>query len=333
MAIFSAGYALVVGTGGDLPQTVADAHKIASTLQDPQRCGYPVDQVGVLTDAAATRAAVLAGLDRLAAQTAAHPSSTALVYFSGHASAAPNNYLLPFGYDAFRPADTCIAASEFTAKLQAIRAERLLVLLDCCHAAAQAQFKDVSWRPNALPVEASLAQGSGRVLLASSRSTEKSFTGEQFGLPYSVFTAALLEAFAGYGAAERDGYVRVVDLAMYVGRRVWQITKERQNPVLKLAQLQENFAIAFYNAGTTAVKGWDWQMSGAGLLDALVGESAAQRDSWRRQLQNRQDALLLIEERIAEYIDALDIPLQLLKNKRQTEAQIHVLRQKLGLEI
>ncbi len=54
-------------------------------------------------------------------------------------------------------------------------------------------------------------------------------------------------------------------------------------------------------------------------------------ESWRRRLVNYRDNLLLVEERMSEYVEFTDIPLQLVKNKRQVEASISDLEQKLGL--
>lgn len=48
-------------------------------------------------------------------------------------------------------------------------------------------------------------------------------------------------------------------------------------------------------------------------------------------LRNYRENLLLIEERMSEYVEFADIPLQLIKSKRYVEAQIADLEQKLGL--
>jgi hypothetical protein len=53
--------------------------------------------------------------------------------------------------------------------------------------------------------------------------------------------------------------------------------------------------------------------------------------AWQRRLTSRREALLLIEERMDEYIEYQEIPLQLIKNKRRTEQQIVDLERKLGL--
>jgi hypothetical protein len=56
-----------------------------------------------------------------------------------------------------------------------------------------------------------------------------------------------------------------------------------------------------------------------------------ERDSLQRQLAELRENLRLIEERMAQYVLETDIPLQLGKNKRQTEARIADLERRLGL--
>ena len=47
--------------------------------------------------------------------------------------------------------------------------------------------------------------------------------------------------------------------------------------------------------------------------------------------ENYRENLMLIEERMSEYIDSIDIPLQLIKNKRRIEKQIANLESEMGL--
>jgi hypothetical protein len=322
--MFVQGRAVVVGVGADLPVTVGDATAVADLLRDPGRCAYPPDHVQLLTGEQATAVTILAALDTLARSTTSE--LTALVYFSGHGLEVPDYYLMPHGYDLTDLPGTAIRGDLFTDKLRAIKAGRLCVFLDCCHAGGQAEAKGLPGVKSPLPPSAAkeLEQGSGRVVIASSRKDEESFTGE----PYSIFTAALLEGLAGYGAFERDGYARVMDLTMYVGRMVPERTNDRQHPIVKISNLADNYALAYYAAGQTQPKSLDW----AGRAPAIAADlGAAQVAAWRRMLANRREALLLIEERMSEFVEYHEVPLQLIKNKRRTEEQIADLERKLGL--
>jgi uncharacterized caspase-like protein len=323
---FTPGYAVVIGVGADLPVTIDDAQGIANLLRDPVRCAYPPEQVQLLTGENARREHILTALARLTEQSQADPEATAIIYFSGHGMETPDYYLLPFGYDLADLSNTTISGAEFTHWLRAIRAKRLLVLLDCCHAGGQAEAKALPGIKSPLPpsVAAELSKNSGRVVIASSRKDEVSWTGK----PYSVFTAALLEALAGYGAFERDGYARVLDMVVWVGRQVPERTKDRQHPIVKVSNLEDNFALAYYAAGDKSPKKLDWATDVQGTTRGLY---AAQVDTWRRMLNNYRENLMLMEERMSEYVEFAAIPLQLIKSKRQVEAQIADLERKLGL--
>jgi hypothetical protein len=305
--------------------TVDDATAVADLLRDPGRCAYAAGQVHLLTGERATAVDILAALDALAESTG--PESTAIVYFSGHGLEMPDYYLMPYGYNLTDLPGTAIPGDLFTEKLRAIEAGKLTVLLDCCHAGGQAEAKGLPGVKSPLPPSAAdeLGRSSGRVVIASSRKDEVSWTEK----PYSVFTAVLLEGLAGYGAFERDGYARVLDLAMYAGRMVPERTGDKQHPILKVSNLEDNFALAYYAAGDTEPKSLDWATVSVPAISSDLG--AAQIATWRRMLANRREALLLMEERMSEFVEYHEIPLQLIKNKRRTEEQIGDLERRLGL--
>jgi uncharacterized caspase-like protein len=236
MGTFTEGHAILVGAGGDLANTVDDAQEMFNILTDEERCAYPSGQVQMLTAEKATRSDVLDGLDKLA-QTA-KPDSTVIVYFSGHgyqvkSSLGTSHFLMPFGYNVEELAETAISGTELADKLKAIQAQKLLLLLDCCHAGGLDDIKapGLTLSKAPLPPEATavLAQGSGQVTIASSRADELSYAGK----PCSAFTLALLEALCGDGASQQDGKVRVADLALYAGGKVPQRTGDKQHPILR----------------------------------------------------------------------------------------------------
>lgn len=260
MTLFDQGHALVIGVGADLPNTVDDAAGLADILKDPTRCAYRPDRVHTLTGQNATRTAILSALDDLSnLQSPISSQPTVLVYFSGHGyqvatSIGEAYYLLPYGCDVHKLSKTAINGQEFTARLRAIPAQKLLLLLDCCHAGGvgDAKAPGMELVKSPLPPEATalLAEGSGRVLIASSQENELSYAGK----PYSAFTLALIEALSGVGAAKQDGYVRVADLALHAREVVPGRTKGRQHPILQFEHA-DNFVLACYAGGDTQPKG------------------------------------------------------------------------------
>jgi uncharacterized caspase-like protein len=173
---------------------------------------------------------------------------TVVVYFSGHGIETPAYYLMPYGYDLKNLSETAISGAIFTDCLRAIKAGKLVVMLDCCHAGGQAEAK--GWVKSPLPVSVieELGASSGRVILASSRKNESSWTGN----PYSVFTASVLEGLSGYGAFEEDGYARILDITLWAGRKVPERTKDKQHPIIKVCNLADNFPVAWYAGGDKA---------------------------------------------------------------------------------
>jgi hypothetical protein len=254
--LFIEGHALVIGVGADLPNTIEDARGLADIIKDPGRCAYPPKQVRLLTGPTADRLGIMAELDQLANNC--DEKATVVVYFSGHgyqieSSFGKSYFLMPYGYDINRLSQTAISGSEFVDKLKAIRVQKLLLLLDCCYAGGLSDMKAPGLKFNKapLPPEAHslLAQGLGRVIIASSQADEVSYTGK----PYSAFTAALIEALCGTGMCKKDGYVRVADLAMYIGKIVPQCTDNLQNPILNFDRA-DNFVLAYYAGGETQLK-------------------------------------------------------------------------------
>lgn len=244
--IFENGFALIVGVGGDLPATINDANGIYEILTDVTRCAYLPSQVDLLIENQASKKNILMKLDNLKAQTDAHKNSTVTIYFSGHGGFCPDYHLVAHGYNG-KP-DTMVSGIEFSEKIACLNAKKVLVLLDCCHAAGMVNLKSFVKSPVPPELESILSYGTGRVAIASSTKNEVSYAGD----PYSVFTQALRESLAGAGSSEKDGFSRVADIAMYLSKVIPSRTNGRQNPVLKLKGA-DNFAVAYYAAGSKHV--------------------------------------------------------------------------------
>ena len=185
---FSHGYALLIGVGESaypkwsLPVTVKDMQALRTILTDPALCGYPDDDahIRLLHDAGATKQAILDGLAWLAQQTAADSDATAVVFYSGHGWVADGSgkyYLLPHDVEPFDLAGSALPAEAFTAALRQVKAKRLLVFVDSCHAAGMATAKDQpamklpsGFTQTSLPkgLVEELKQGAGRAVFSSS---------------------------------------------------------------------------------------------------------------------------------------------------------------------
>lgn len=255
--LFHNGYALLIGVGADLPVTIKDATALFQMLVDPGRASFPPRQVQLLTEANADRQSIFQAFDRLTEQANSDPDATVIVYYSGHggrimlSGESIGYFLVPYGYDPDQRSHTAISGSEFTTKIEAVKARKLVVLLDCCHAGGVPKsqspneaFSRSPLPPNLLNV---LVTGSGRVVVASCHEGEYSYT----GIPYSTFTTCLLEALAGEGAVSNDGFARILDILIYLFEHVPKRAPGPQHPLVKkVLDLGDNFPICYYAGGS-----------------------------------------------------------------------------------
>ena len=287
---------------------VSDAQDVAAVLRDPSACGYPPSNVVVLTESEATRTRIVDELDRLAER--ATGDATVLIYFSGHGGRGPgpdgDSYLMPIDGEwgsRERLDATAISSRHVGVRLAAIRAERLTVILDCCHAAGLAQPRDITaaaWVPEiSEDALGRLAAGRGRVVMAASRGDGAAYV--MPGARHGLFTEHLIAGLRG-AAAGSDGVVRVFDLYSHAQRNV--VAREPlQRPVLK-TEIEDNYPIARAPDSGPAL--------GAAappefVYDVLVVHAADERDaawarSFIRELEERE--VRVCTEELAELGEA-----------------------------
>lgn len=263
---FKHGYALLVGVGHSeyraysLPAATLDAQSLKSILSDPARCGYPEQQIRLLHDEGATRGAILAGLEWLAIQANDDPEATVIVFFSGHGWRAPDDtyYLLPYDVVPTDLAGSTLSGQDFTAALRRIRARRLLVILDCCHAGGMASAKDAALTrgiPSGIVPEAppsrlisELARGDGRAVFSSSRGLQKSWVRPDG--KSSIYTHCLIQALQGAGNKQGDTVVNLSNLMDYLEKAVPTSAhdlQQEQTPFFEMAS--GNFPVALLMGG------------------------------------------------------------------------------------
>lgn len=262
---FTAGHAVVIGIAGyryasPLPDAVRnDARDVADILTSEAYCGYRQDNVHLLLDEDATLAGLRTALASVA--KASGSSDSVIIFFSGHGArlgdpANPQSALLPVEFDFRTPHTTSLSESEFSSALRRIGAKRLLVLIDACHSGGVGSFKGsdpiesmaVGYSEKSL---ARLAEGTGRVLLASCRANEVSLV--QGNARNSVFTSKLLEALRGEGHTTGDGVIRVFEVFNHIAEMVKRAVPGRQHPILKASEVEDNFPVTLDRGGIKAV--------------------------------------------------------------------------------
>ncbi|UKO99992.1 caspase family protein [Nostoc sp. UHCC 0870] len=248
---FTHGYALLIGVGESaysklsLPVTVKDTQAIYAALIDPDLCGYPDDHeqahIRVLNNKDATKAGILDGLKWLKEKAESDPGATVFVYYSGHGwvdKTTKQYYLLQHDIKPTKIASSALSAEDFTSALRQIQSERLLVVIDSCHAAGMATSKDADLEleeefDDFIRVAPSkglideLKQGKGRVVFTSSEGEQKSYWVKDETI--SIYTYHFLEALQGAGNKPGDTEVRVSNIMNHLGKAVPETARQLYN--------------------------------------------------------------------------------------------------------
>ncbi|MFI6071501.1 caspase family protein [Actinoplanes sp. NPDC051343] len=208
----------------DLAAPSADAAALAEVLGDESLGGFRMEFLHNPTSWTTCEK-----IDALLADR--RPSDLVLLHFSGHGLKDLDGelYLAATNTVPDRLASTAVEAAWISRMMQRSRAQRVVLLLDCCYggafergvlARADARI-DVGdrFRP------ARLGESRGRVVITASTAMEYAFEGAGVseGRPArpSVFTAALAEGIrTGEADRDRDGFIALDELYDYVYDRV-----------------------------------------------------------------------------------------------------------------
>jgi hypothetical protein len=174
--------------------------------------------------------------------------------------------------------------------LRVIPARKVVVVFDCCHAGGIGQPKEATASElKALPESyyEVLKSGRGRVILASSRSTESSYVLP--GAANSLFTQHLLAGLRG-GAPGPGGVIRIFDLFHYLQPRV-TADQPNQHPIFK-AEVEENFPVTLYLGGKVSVPKLPPTPTDQFIYDVFISYRQKEPDrSWvRKTLRPRLEA-------------------------------------------
>ncbi|NJS16196.1 MAG: caspase family protein [Nostocaceae cyanobacterium CSU_2_110] len=187
-----------------------------------------------------------------------NPEATILIYYSGHGCLdnSGNYYLIPHETDRADIHDTALSAETINQALREIPAQRLLVIIDSCHAQGMATSKDAkspipkSFTQTALPKTViDNLKGTGRVVFTSSTGTQSSWIRSDDTM--SIYTYHFLEALQGAGNQPGDKVVKVSHLMNYLSQTV-PITVQKeyqteQTPFFDFAT--EDFPVALLRGG------------------------------------------------------------------------------------
>ncbi len=264
MSVLKKAYALLIGVGKDLPVTVRDANAIRNILADQHFAGYPKDNIILLTEEHATREGILSSFDQLIEKI--DEDSSVLIFYSGHGGTYLDNdileeadhkpeeenhrhyYLLPNNFDPENFDETWVTAEELKHKIRSIPSRRIVMLLDCCHAAgmtksarlstAQMQSRSMS---NPEVMAQHIEDGQGISIISSCREDQQSFILD--GDSNSLFTKCLIEVLRGKHKENfTDPFIRITEVTQYLFKRVPELI-ENQKPYVNL-QIYDDFILS-----------------------------------------------------------------------------------------
>jgi WD40 repeat protein len=203
----------------------------------------PYSPRGSLQDADATRDEILNGLDWIT-RAVTNTNDVAMIFLAGHGITTPDLHyrFLPYDYDANRIPRTTITDSEFEDYLTKIGGKKIF-FFDTCYSGnvlkgrAPGTAPDVDRFANQLR-----AAENGIVVFTSSTGNELSQELEQY--KNGAFTLAVVEGMRGAAARPQTPVIMISDLQGYVSKRVRDLTKGNQKPMVAMPKTVEDYPIS-----------------------------------------------------------------------------------------
>lgn len=230
--VYSASRALVIGINNyknvaPLSYAVSDAEEIKNVLIN--ELAFPADNITYLTDAEATRQAIMSAFMAYSRQDVDYDERI-IVFFAGHGHTVPGmrgevGFLVP--YDAnIQDNATLIRWDELTRGAELICAKHMLFIMDACY--------------SGLALKRSTQEGSTRFLndmmlrfsrqVITAGKADEPVSDDGGPIPnHSVFTGHLIEALRGK-AANNDGVITANQLMSYVYSKVANDQNSQQTP-------------------------------------------------------------------------------------------------------
>jgi len=261
-------YAIIIGVGHDLPESVKDAQSVYDILSNPEIAGYKKENITLLTEKLAVRKSILEAFDQLIAKT--NEDSSVFLFYSGHGGTFTDNDLIasrksgvPLKPESanirhyfLQPNDcniknfekTWVRAEELKEKISKLKSRRIILFLDCCHAEGMAksgtdinptELKNRLRNPEGLAQK--IDDGKGMSFLTSCRADEESYILP--GDSLSLFTKCLIEVLKGeHRTFFEEPFIRMTEVINYLMKKVPE-RKPIQRPFVNI-QLYDDFILS-----------------------------------------------------------------------------------------
>jgi WD40 repeat protein len=218
-----------------------DARDFAAAMQRQDGKQFRRVIVKTLTDAQATRAAVLRELEWLKNSVSA--TDTAMLFMAGHGVNDPTGqyFYIPWDGQHERLMTTAVPQEAIVGTLAQIKG-RTLVFIDTCFAGNALGALYTAPKKTERLINDLSASENGVVVFASSTGHEESLERDSWG--NGAFTKALLEGLSGRADFMRAGRITYAALNLYVSEEVTRLTEGKQRPVFISPRGVPDFAVA-----------------------------------------------------------------------------------------
>ena len=216
----------------------------ASAFADYLRTNLDIeaDHLFELYDGHATKRNIQSLLGTQIRSKAGH-EDTVIIFFAGHGAPEESEtsldgdgiekYILPCDANTTDLYTTAIPMDEIARIFRRIKAERIILLADCCYS-GQTGGRTILSKTRANISDAfldRLSKGKGRIIITASSASEVSK--ESDDLKHGYFTYYLLKGLKGAADVDGDGFIDVNEISSYLNREVPKATGQRQHPVKK----------------------------------------------------------------------------------------------------
>ena len=243
-------YVLAIGVGRftskDIPKlelTGKDVRDFVAELKKQQGKLYRAVETRVLVDQAATRDAIVDGLDWLQRQVTQH--DVGMLFVSGHGTNDPQlGYTyVPYNYDPEAVRRTGVNMKDFQKTLDSL-AGKALFFIDTCHSGNVLGARTRSVIPNDVSgvINELISAESGVVVFSASTGRQEALEDTAWG--NGAFTKALVEGLSGKADFRKSGRVTHKMLDLYITERVKELTKGKQSPVTQAPGGVPDFPLA-----------------------------------------------------------------------------------------
>ncbi len=243
--LFGAGVSEYKASSQNLKFAHRDVQELAKTFKAQEGKLFSQVNVKLLTNAEVTKGQLETELLRFLRQASAQ--DLIVVKLAGHGVQDNDQTLYFMTHEA--TVDEPFTGLDVTNIRTILRnrppSQKALLLLDICHAGAIGEGR--RGRLSAEDAIKQLSEGTGVTVLSSSQGRELSQEGPQFRGGHGAFTAALLEGLEGAAdrnAGNRDGVISLTELTTYVMRKVPELTRNAQHPVMPSSERLQDYPMA-----------------------------------------------------------------------------------------